>query len=50
LSGDKELQKVFIEGGDFHSSIAKMVFNLNCVVEAVKEIFPAMRQSAKAIK
>jgi DNA polymerase I-like protein with 3'-5' exonuclease and polymerase domains len=49
LSGDKELQKVFIEGGDFHSSIAKMVFNLNCVVEAVKEIFPAMRQSAKAI-
>jgi DNA polymerase I-like protein with 3'-5' exonuclease and polymerase domains len=49
LSEDKNLQKVFIEGGDFHSSIAKMVFALNCVVEAVKQLYPAMRQSAKAI-
>jgi DNA polymerase I-like protein with 3'-5' exonuclease and polymerase domains len=49
LSQDKNLQKVFIDGGDFHSSIAKMVFSLNCVVEAVKKQYPAMRQSAKAI-
>jgi DNA polymerase I-like protein with 3'-5' exonuclease and polymerase domains len=49
LSGDRNLQKVFIDGGDFHSSIAKMVFDLNCMVEAIKKVYPAMRQSAKAI-
>lgn len=49
LSQDKNLQQVFINKGDFHSSIAKMVFALDCVVEAVKELYPAMRQSAKAI-
>lgn len=49
LSGDKNLQKVFLDKGDFHSSIAKMVFALDCIVEAVKELYPAMRQSAKAI-
>jgi DNA polymerase I-like protein with 3'-5' exonuclease and polymerase domains len=49
LSGDKNLQAVFKTGGDFHSTIAKMVFDLTCVAEAVKKLFPAMRQSAKAI-
>ena len=49
LSGDKNLQKVFSSGGDFHSTIAHMVFKLRCTVEAVKELFPAERQSAKAI-
>ena len=49
LSGDKNLQEVFSSGGDFHSTIAKMVFNLPCAVEDVKKLFPAMRQSAKAI-
>jgi hypothetical protein len=49
LSGDKNLQKVFSSGGDFHSTIAKMVFNLPCDVEDVKKLYPAMRQSAKAI-
>ena len=49
LSGDKKLQKVFIDGGDFHSTIAKMVFDLVCEVEDVKAIFGSMRQSAKAI-
>ena len=49
LSGDKELMKVFTGGGDFHSSIAKMVFNLPCDVEEVKKRFPGKRQSAKAI-
>lgn len=49
LSGDKNLQKVFLDGGDFHSSIAKMVFDLPCAVEDVKKLYPAMRQSAKAI-
>ena len=49
LSGDKNLQQVFKDGGDFHSSIAKMVFDLPCAVEDVKKLYPSMRQSAKAI-
>lgn len=49
LSGDKNLQKVFIDGGDFHSSIAKMVFGLECAVEDVKALYKSYRQSAKAI-
>lgn len=49
LSGDKNLQKVFSSGGDFHSTIAHMVFNLPCEVKDVKKLYPAMRQSAKAI-
>lgn len=49
LSGDRNLQKVFSSGGDFHSTIAHMVFSLPCAVEDVKKLFPAMRQSAKAI-
>jgi DNA polymerase I-like protein with 3'-5' exonuclease and polymerase domains len=49
LSGDNNLQQVFSSGGDFHSTIAKMVFNLPCPVEAVKKEYTSMRQSAKAI-
>ena len=49
LSGDKNLQKVFISKGDFHSTIAKMVFDLTCEVEEVKSLFKDKRQSAKAI-
>ena len=49
LSGDKNLQAVFSSGGDFHSTIAKMVFDLPCAVEDVKRLYGSMRQSAKAI-
>lgn len=49
LSQDKNLMKVFQDGGDFHSSVAKMVFALPCQVEDVKKLYPAMRQAAKAI-
>lgn len=49
LSNDKNLQQVFISGGDFHSTIAKMVFDLACEVEDVKPLFGSVRQSAKAI-
>ena len=49
LSGDPNLMQVFSGGGDFHSTIAKMVFNLPCDVKDVKDLYPAMRQSAKAI-
>ena len=49
LSGDKNLQEVFSSGGDFHSTIAKMVFDLTCPVEEVKKKYGGKRQSAKAI-
>lgn len=49
LSGDKNLQKVFSSKGDFHSTIAKMVFNLPCPVEDVKKLYPLDRQAAKAV-
>lgn len=49
LSGDKNLAKVFSDGGDFHSSIAKMTFGLTCPVEEVKDKYPDFRQAAKAI-
>jgi DNA polymerase I-like protein with 3'-5' exonuclease and polymerase domains len=49
LSGDTNLMKVFSSGGDFHSTIAHMVFSLPCGVAEVKKLYPAMRQSAKAI-
>ncbi len=49
LSNDKNLQQVFISGGDFHSTIAKMVFDLVCEIDDVKKLFGSMRQSAKAI-
>jgi DNA polymerase I-like protein with 3'-5' exonuclease and polymerase domains len=49
LSGDTNLQEVFKQGGDLHSSIAKMVFGLTCDAGDVKALFPELRQAAKAI-
>jgi DNA polymerase I-like protein with 3'-5' exonuclease and polymerase domains len=49
LSKDKKLQDVFKQGGDFHSTIAKMVFKLDCPVEDVKKLYPLDRQAAKAV-
>jgi len=49
LSDDLNLQKVFKEGGNFHSSIAKLVFNLSCEVEDVAELYKTERQMAKAV-
>lgn len=49
LSGDKKLQSVFSSGGDFHSTIAHMVFNLPCDISEVKEKFGRDRQAAKAV-
>lgn len=48
LSKDKKLQQVFIDGGDFHSTIAKMVFKLDCDVSEVKNLYPLLRQGAKS--
>jgi len=49
LSGDKNLQNVFKSGGDLHSTIAKMVFQLKEPASEVKEKNPTARQAAKAI-
>lgn len=49
LSGDKNMQAVFTSGGDLHSTIAKMVFNLQCSVDEVKTMYGKLRQAAKAI-
>jgi len=49
LSKDKNLAKVFSEGQDFHSSIAKLVFNLTCKIEEVATKYPDLRQASKAV-
>ena len=49
LSNDSFLQKAFIDKLDFHSYVAKQMFNLTCEVSEVKSKYPAQRQYAKAI-
>ena len=49
LAKDKALQDVFRSGGNFHSSIAKIVFRLSCDVEDVAAKFAMRRQAAKAV-
>lgn len=49
LSGDRALQEVFLTGEDFHSSIAKSVFDLQCEAKDIKKLYPELRQSSKAI-
>lgn len=49
LSGDKNLQSVFVSGGDFHSTIAHKVFRLPCQIEEVKEQYNSERQASKAV-
>jgi DNA polymerase I-like protein with 3'-5' exonuclease and polymerase domains len=48
LSGDKELQNIFKSGQDFHSTVAKKVFKLECDVSEVKTLHPLLRQAAKS--
>jgi DNA polymerase I-like protein with 3'-5' exonuclease and polymerase domains len=49
LSDDLALQDVFKSGGNFHSAIAKKVFNLECPVEEVADSYSELRQACKAI-
>lgn len=49
LSGDKFLQQAFIDKLDFHSYVAKQMFNLPCEVHEVKSLYKNERQYAKAI-
>jgi len=49
LSNDLELQEVFKSGGNFHSTIAHKVFQLDCPIEEVAIKYPQWRQAAKAV-
>ena len=49
LSNDKFLQQAFIDKLDFHSYVAKQMFNLSCDVNEVKQYYANERQYAKAI-
>ena len=49
LADDKNLMKVFQDCGNFHSNIAKLVFNLPCEVDEVTEYYSTERQMAKAV-
>ena len=49
LAKDEALMDIFRSGGNFHSSIAKLVYNLDCEEDAVVDYFPTERQAAKAV-
>ena len=49
LSNDSFLQRAFIEKLDFHSYVAKQIFDLKCGIDEIKNQFPNQRQYAKAI-
>jgi len=49
LAKDSALMNVFKEGGNFHSSIAKIVFGLPGTVDEVTEHYSTERQAAKAV-
>lgn len=49
LANDKNLMGVFQSGGNFHSNIAKLVFDLPCEVDQVAELYGTQRQMAKAV-
>ena len=49
LSGDKVLQKVFIDGKDYHGSIAVKRYDLSCDANDVATLFPELRQDAKTV-
>jgi DNA polymerase I-like protein with 3'-5' exonuclease and polymerase domains len=49
LSGDKVLQKIFIDKQDYHGSMAVQKFNLPCEPNEVANLYPQKRQDAKTI-
>ena len=48
-SEDPQLCKLMIERGDFHSTNAYSMFNLECEISEVKKLYPKYRQIAKAV-
>jgi len=49
LANDKNLMKVFQDGGNFHSNIAKIVFDLPGEVDDIAINYSTERQMAKAV-
>jgi len=49
LAKDENLMNVFREGGNFHSQIAKLVFDLPGSVDEITEHYSTERQMAKAV-
>lgn len=49
LSEDTFLQQAFIDKLDFHSYVAKQIFNLPCEIKEIKSLYPERRQHSKAI-
>ena len=49
LAKDEALKDIFRAGGNFHSNVAKRVFNLPCAAEDVAELYSTKRQAAKAV-
>ena len=49
LSGDKALQKIFIDKVDYHGAMAVNKFNLSCHPNEVATLYPDKRQDAKTI-
>lgn len=49
LSGDKNLQQIFIDGVDYHGAMAVNKFKLPCTPDQVKALYPDKRQDAKTI-
>jgi DNA polymerase I-like protein with 3'-5' exonuclease and polymerase domains len=49
LSGDTNLQEVFITGEDYHGFMAVNKFKLPCSPNEVKTLYPEKRQEAKTI-
>jgi len=49
LSGDKNLQRIFIEGEDYHGRMAILKFNLPCKPNDVASLYPEERQLAKTV-
>lgn len=48
-SEDPQLCKLMIERGDFHSTNAYSMFNLECEISEVKKLYPKYRQVAKTV-
>ena len=48
IADDKALMKVFQDGGNFHSNIAKLVFNLDCDVDDVAEVLCDRKTNGKS--
>lgn len=48
-SEDPQLCKLIIERGDFHSTNAHSMFNLECEVSEVKKLYPKYRQVSKTV-